>query len=363
MTDTSPDQSAAVRELNELFEQGGERGLWEKNKADFGRKIGYERRKISALMHGNQSDDEVQSAVEVARRVVKSGEVIESTTPGETSMEGAETAKTEFDTHYEQGRSAGLWSNVQSCSEALGINRSTITKYRNTAPDTLCATPKGKTTYDRTMRKIKSFVRRRKNSQQNEARKQPLSDSATPEAEQAGSPSSDLAALISHPAIARIDDLEQRLPELLQAAVAQLDNKTPATPEGIIPSQWAEQVLSGHLEIVDQKIGNTRFVVTQETLRKLLAKYSKDQLSDTKGYADVLANGAAELRRRLSNVPQLAEERDRANAAQALVSDLSRVIREFVALAITIEEMRECDVDKGLTRAARHFDSLSDIFS
>ena len=81
----------------------------------------------------------------------------------------------------------------------------------------------------------------------------------------------DLASLISHPAIACIDDLEAKLPGMIQSALAQSGRDVKAAPEGVVSSQWADEIVAGRMEIKNQQRGDLRFVVTAETFRKLLS--------------------------------------------------------------------------------------------
>lgn len=375
----SSELSPAAQTLNQLFEEGAGKGLWEEgNMSDFARAIDVPRRKINGLLRGKRVGESTLSAVlEVARRVIETGQRIERADPPEdppANTEGIKRESTEFDRYYLMGIEAGLWSSARTCAEALGLGRKIIGKYRITSPDEIRKTPKGKGFFDRIMRKIKSHLRRNGVDIKNAGTG--TDSQPSKRGEETGTPTPpgqsetprksgdqiDLAALMSHPAIARIDDLEERLTALIQEALAQSGSDTPSVPEGVVPSEWADEVVAGRTEILDQRRDNMRFLVTADTFRKLLAQpLSSEETDDTRSLAEVSANADVELRRRLEILHQMEESPERSEAIKALVPALSERVRQAVALAITINKVRECDVDKGLLRAAKHFDSLSDI--
>lgn len=336
--DSSSNQSTAVQELNQLFQEGARKGLWENNKAACAGVIGMERRDLSRLLHGHRSDVEVSPVLQKMRDAVQKGALSEVL--DQTSEEEVNEAQTEFDRYYELGLERGLWGGPGACAEALDIDRNTVRKYRITPAETLSGTSlKGKTLYEKNMEKMRTYVQRRRGPQ---AARRPD----------------------ANPTIARIDVLEAKLPGLIQAALAQSERESQPAPEGVVPSDWANDVIGGLLEITDQRRGDVRFVVTADTFRKLLAHpLSREEVGDTKALADISTKADTELRRRLEALHQTEESPQRAEAIRALVPSLSERIREAVALAITVEMIREYDVDKGLIRAARHFESLSDIFS
>jgi hypothetical protein len=363
MNPSSSEQSAAVVELNQLFVAGAEKGLWENNKAACGRVIGVERRDMSRLLHGHRSDEEVMPVLQKMRDMVHSGVPSEVLDQQESESEEEQVeAQTEFDRFYQLGLQNGKWKTMKECGEVLDISYDSVRNFRNTNPATFDSV-RTKNFYDAIMQKLKRLFPQQRKHKEESAQKSAEATTTTPAAGSLAG-QADLAALISHPAIARIDDLEAKLPGMIQSALAQSGRDEQAVPGGVIPSKWADEIVSGRMEIKNQQMGNLRFVVTAETFRKLLSKpLSREEIGDTNALAEISANADTELRRRLEALHQMEESPQRAEAIKALVSSLSERIRQAVALAITIEKIRECDVDKGLIRAARHFDSLSDIFN
>lgn len=348
----------AVQELNELFRQGEQKLLWD-SKSACARIIGEGRRSFSGMTNGEKADGEVE----------KISSKIRSLLGGDTQPQSESSHfSTDFDHYYRLGVSQGLWKDITGCAEALEFSRGTVRKYRETPKETLCSSAKGQTTYEATIKKIKTYIKKH-SSQSSDSLEEvsvnvpdavPVQSTHAPQT----LPFSDLSSLpviFSQPVVNRIDALESRLPAMMKDAISAHQPET--FPEGVIPSKWANEIVSGRMEIAEQNLPNVRFVVTHETVRKLLTSFRGEEVQDTKAYTTLLANAVAELRRRLTLIPQQEHAANHASAVKELVPELSKVIRELIALALTIEEIRECDVDKALKRAAMSFDAHSQIFS
>lgn len=373
MNSPVPEQSTTlITEMNQLLLEGASKGLWKPTKASCSDVIGMKRRDLGRLLAGERPDSEVIPVLQSMRDVV-SGRTIPKS--AEENVEGPET---EFEKCYQIGLQEKLWQNMGDCAEALELSAETISKYRKTSAKTLSSSSKsGESIYKKTMGKMKMYLHKRKivpstrgiqpsmHGGQSSQTKAQASSSLPPSVRQSdATPPTDLASMISHPAIQRIDELEMKLPELIQAALAHAGKLSQSTPETVVPSNWPDEVVAGTMEIKGQQKGDIRFVVTSETFHKLLTRpLSKEEVQDTKKLATISSDVDTELRRRLEGLFQMEESPKRTEAIVALIPVLSERIRQAIALAITIEKIQECDVDNGLIRAMRHFDSLSNIFN
>lgn len=349
-----------VQELNDLVAQGKERGIWA-SKASCARTIGLAERAFRGMTLGERTGKKYVR--DIVRRV---RDIVEGRVKPITSEKSKATeTQTDFDRYYELGIQQGKWMSMSECSKVLSLNRRTVRMFRDTSLDAIPVT-RTRNLHSAAMGKMRKIFTEEKINKENERRREASHPAvlSTPTV-RASAGQTDLAMLIAQPTIERIDALDATLKAqfatLLQAVPARPQQNVDL-PHGVAPSSWVDDVVAGRLEFKDQKLPNVRFILTKETIRTLLTKFRKEEISDTNGLAEVIADATAELRRRLTLIPQQKESDDHADAIRELVPHLSRVIRELVALAITVEEVRECEVEKGLIRAARHFDSLSDFF-
>ena len=267
--------------------------------------------------------------------------------------------KQNFKDLYEKGVEQGTWKGVGECASATGIDRGTVSKNLKRDPKKYCKTERSRKMYERACHKLAMLVNDSPAEEKQPVRRPILSPSPTSVpshlAVESAAPAPAGVAMNVQQAIhvlatSLIEQVSLSLRDEVKQAVHEALPQQPPTqngeaPQGVVPSSWVDDVIAGRKEFEGQHLENVRFVLTTPPFQKLLARYSGEEVADTKGMIErVIIPAAMEVRRRLNNSSQTtgshaAEVRDLASAINALV-------RELVLLIRAAEQHRECNLSE-----------------
>lgn len=300
--------STAVLELREMYRRGVTSGAW-KNREECARKVGIKPFQIKHLLNAESTDDKVSDAMQKMSAHMKTNQNHES---------DSNTGPPSFMSLFKKGRKMGLWRSSASCAKAIGIARGTLRGYLN---GNVRQSPYAQTIYGKNLKKILSLVEK--------------SPKGKPKAMPAPQPACDSVPVSSSdPLLSAIDTLANAIAQKVADQVGQRLAETSAcresipAPEGVVTSNWVDDVIAGRRELSNQSLPNVRFVLTGKVFYKLLTSVTKEENDDTKELITrVLIPAITELRRRLTVCTQInADRSERSRYVKALGKELDELV-------------------------------------
>jgi hypothetical protein len=236
---------------------------------------------------------------------------------------------------YYKGIALELWATIAEASNALGINRCSLTKYLDMSGIDSCSTVRERGFYQGLEKKLRAKVRQAqsKHVDQPEERK-PVQAPASP------APTTDTSLHMAQAMQMMVIMLAERIAQVLLEKGIERKDMPKEVPQSTFPaadSNWLDEVYAGRKELQGQSLPGVRFVLTAPPFAKLLKGMTSEERTDTKDLTKAIRLAIVELRRRLTLSAQTenATERER---------DLAVFGRELDELVIAITQAGDADI-------------------
>lgn len=231
---------------------------------------------------------------------------------------------------YVEGLRQKLWTMRTECAEAVGLSADTLRKYMD-RQQTDCAGPREVTQFT----EMQAALRKKFRPQKKTTAVDPQPKNVEHDPPAAASPSAPHWS----------DEFLEQVTVRVAARLQQVQGVAGTQAGPSVTSDWIDQVLAGHRELVGQSTPDCRFVIaTAETIVPIVKGLTADERSDTAKLIAVLTVGVIELRRRLTLSAQTAGTKDREADLQVLGAELD-------LLVVGIEQAG--DVNLGASAALR----------
>ena len=302
---------------------------------------------------------------------------------------------------YCEGVRLGQWRDYLNCAGKTGIPQRNIGKFSSPTPLGSDAHPRERQTYEQACDKIRRFLRptrseheepsadhqnngeprrSRRSTRRQEAAAVPEVPPATTREEIMDRTPTQSTGSAATPPVSMMPLLLKWLSMGLElfgesvagSVVAQLVDKLPAQvgqlgtsgsmqpPQGIVPSNWLDELIAGKLEIEGQRTEDIRFILFRPPFYQLPTSFTEEELKRVAQFADMLCKLHEEYRRLLQ---LLAQTRNVGHAATIIGAANKRLIQQEVATVTMQVQYRECDLNETAVQYIKKFLELQQAFN
>ena len=275
-------ESAHVRQLIELFDQGKEQARWT-DRSDCARSIGIPPEEFRCALNGYRSDKKVIETIAFVRQAVAANTISVSATP---PVHAHKEESNEMFQLFERGVEQGLWKGKSDCARIIGTTRSKLCRY---IQEPGLRTLDG---FQRVLRKLRKGATEGVRAPS----EHPMSQKTVP----AGSFGKGFAAFQE-----LIRTLVQEELQSKRAGSPASSDIADTPPEGVVKSTWASEVIAGRMELAGQSVPGVRFALTAPPFKEIMNRFTSEELQDTKEFIQIMCIGLIELLRRFTIASQL----------------------------------------------------------